>query len=103
MTSLQLYFDPTLTSRQRLLCRMFWKQCKIEEYDDIAKQINYLKLKFELPDVSEVFAILDYCYVYDNRYQCQVCRQLRRVVSPLQLNQSLENPWRCKQCRLLTA
>ncbi|SJM36382.1 hypothetical protein A1019T_00343 [Psychrobacter pasteurii] len=40
MSSLELYFDPTLTSRQRLLCRMFWTKCKIEEFDDIAKQLT---------------------------------------------------------------
>ncbi|SUD91344.1 hypothetical protein [Psychrobacter phenylpyruvicus] len=103
MASLQLYFDPTLTSRQRLLCRMFWKKCEIEEFDDIAKQIHYLQSWFELPDASEVLAILNYCYVYDSRYQCQVCRQLRRVTSPLQLKQTIETPWRCKSCLLLTA
>ena len=75
----------------------------IEQFDDIVKQINYLQECFELPDPSEVFAILDYCYVYDNRYQCQVCRQLRRINSPLELKQTIETPWRCKSCLLLTA
>lgn len=103
MASLELYFEPMLTSRQRLLCRMFWKKCKIEQFDDIVKQINYLQECFELPDPSEVFAILDYCYVYDSRYQCQVCRQLRRINSPLELKQTIETPWRCKSCLLLTA
>ena len=103
MSSLELYFDPTLTSRQRLLCRMFWTKCKIEEFDDIVKQINYLKSWFELPDASEVFAILENCYVYDSRYQCQVCRQLRRINSPLQLKKTIETPWRCEPCSLLTA
>ncbi|WP_296403043.1 hypothetical protein [Psychrobacter sp.] len=102
MTFLEFYFDPTLTSRQRLMCRMFWKQCQAKDYDDVAKHINRLMQSFDLPDVIEVFAILDYCYVYDNRYQCQVCRQLRRVVSPLQLNETVAKPWRCSHCLFLT-
>lgn len=103
MDFLKLYFDPTLTSRQRLLCRIFWQQCKFEEYDDVAKQIKYLQNYFQLLDVSEVFSILDNCYVYDSRYHCQVCDQLRRVDSPLQLKHSIETPWRCKSCMLLVS
>ena len=103
MTSLELYFDPTLTSRQRLLCRMFWKSCKIEHYDDIARQINHLTGVFELTDPAEVFDILNKCHAFDTRYHCQVCRQLRKVESPLQLKQPISPTWRCQACLLLTS
>lgn len=98
---LELYFDPILTSRQRLLCRLFWTKSKIASYNDIERQIERFRQLFRLPSSTEVFAILEFCHVYDTRYHCQVCQRLRRIHYPTELIHLPDEPWRCEDCLTL--
>lgn len=98
---LQFYFDPILTSRQRMMCRMFWNKYKYQADTEVLKQVKRLTTDFGLNHPSELYQALKSCYVYDARYQCQVCQRLRLISNPIDLSVVPKLPYRCDDCSML--
>ncbi|WP_127891429.1 hypothetical protein [Psychrobacter sp. FDAARGOS_221] len=51
--------------------------------------------------IDDLMHILKFCYVYDTRYQCQVCQRLRFIDSPTDLGITPKLPYRCDDCSML--
>ena len=83
------------------MCRLFWDKCKTDSYSDVTDAVLSIKNKFELSHTSDVYDALNDCYVYDARYQCEVCQRLRRISYPIEIKHDPKLPYRCDECSTL--